>query len=328
MITEQQMKTLFVQANPIPDTDLVDLLEMDGTAYLATLEQRSSEVTQLDTRPTETSNPRRGRLLLVWGATAAAVLIGAVVILNQPEEVSPPATQPTSITQPNSITELTPTTVASVADPLDPIAEEGLSVAVGFVEALLAGDLSTAQNLALESVPLFLVDGGGSPGAGPEGELPWKNALGWEATLDECMVTTANSDSARITCSVTNSTDISRAIGADPYTSLHHYTVMYEGGTYFGQTIDDTRIVSSGGDADTWEKIGYEEFKARVFDPFMAWLEANHRDDLEQVMWHAFDAGVFSPDRWLTGDFGPSHTVESVELWRQYSEEFIATQIG
>ena len=151
--------------------------------------------------------------------------------------------------------------------------------------------------------------------------------MGWEATLDECIVTTPNPDSTRVTCSVTNSIDISRTLGIDPYTSLHTYTVMYEGDTYFGQTITGTKVVSDGGDADTWEKIGYAEFKVGAFGPFMAWMEANHRDDLEQVMWQSFDIGVFSPDRWLTGDFGPSHTPESVELWRQYSEEYIV-QLG
>ena len=131
----------------------------------------------------------------------------------------------------------------------------------------------------------------------------------------------------RIECSITNSTDISRTLGVASYTSLHDYTVMYESDTFFGQTLDGTKVVSSGGDADTWVKIGYEEFKSEVFDPFMIWLEANHRDDLEQVMWHAFSIGVFSPDRWLTGDFGPHHSPESVELYRLYSEEYIA-QLG
>lgn len=41
-------------------------------------------------------------------------------------------------------------------------------------------------------------------------------------------------------------------------------------------------------------------------------------------MLHAFALGVFSPDRWLTGDHSPSHSPESVELWRQYNEEYIA----
>lgn len=44
-------------------------------------------------------------------------------------------------------------------------------------------------------------------------------------------------------------------------------------------------------------------------------------------MWYAFSAGVFSPDRWLTGDHPPALTPESVALWEQYSAEYIA-QLG
>lgn len=286
-------------------------------------------MTQLDTKPVEEEKPKRRRLILVLSTAAAAILIGAVLILTQSEEAPPPATEPTPTTiaevTPTTIVEQTPTTVPEV---LDPQVEEGLSVATAFIEALIVGDLVAAESQALDSVALFLVDGGFSPGIGPSGEVPWKDALGWEATLNECIVTSPDPVDTRVTCSITNSTDISRALGVSPYTSLHHYTVMYEGGTYFGQTINDTLVVDDAGDADTWERVGYEEFKAGAFDPFMAWLEANHLDDLEGVMWYAFSIGVFSPDRWLTGDFGPDHSPESVELWRQYSEEFIAEQTG
>lgn len=325
MITEEKGLMMLAGANPVPQLDQVDV-DVEAATYLAILEQRSSEMTRLDTKSTEIEKPKRRRLALVLGTAAVAILIGAVLMFSQNEETPPPATQ------------LTPTTVAAVVPPtaavdepattlpevIDPQVEQGLAVATAFIEALLVGDLATAESLALSSVPTFLVDGGGSPGVGPSGEIPWKDALGWEATLDECIVSSPDPVDTRITCSVTNSTDISRALGVSPYTSLHHYTVMHEGGTYFGQTIDDTKVVSSGGDADTWEKVGYQEFKARVFDPFMNWLEANHPDDLQQTMWHAFSLGVFSPDRWLTGDFGPHHSPESVELWGQYSQEYIA----
>ncbi|MGB7861233.1 MAG: hypothetical protein WBM90_12105, partial [Acidimicrobiia bacterium] len=209
MITETEAVALMNEANPVPDLDSYDVTNPGVAAYLSDLEQGSSNVTQLDTKPTEQAKPKRGRLVLVLGAAAAIILTGALVVLNQPEEVVPPAIQPTVTTVGAVVT------TSIVDDTVDPIAEEGLSVATAFIEALLVGDLETAQSHALDSVALFLVDGGGSPGVGPSGELPWKNALGWEATLEGCVVTTATPDSTRVTCSVTNSTDISRALGVD-----------------------------------------------------------------------------------------------------------------
>lgn len=271
---------------------------------------------------------RRSLLLLVSLSLALSACGGDDADPPSTSVVDAAPTTATEIAQTTEVTATTEVTTTTIPDALDPQVEEGLAVATAFVEALIAGDLATAEGLALASVPLFLVDGGGSPGVGPMGEVPWKDALGWVATLDECVLTSPDPVDTRVTCSVTNSTDISIAVGVGPYTGLHQYTVMYEGGTFFGQTIEATTVVSSGGDADTWGKVGYEEFKAEAFDPFMAWLQTNHLDDLEGVMWHAFSLGVSSPDRWLTGDFGPDHRPESIELWRQYSEEFLAEPSG
>jgi hypothetical protein len=307
-------------ANPVPQLDLVDV-DVEAAAYLATLEQRSSEMTQLDTKPIEMKKSKQRRLALVLGIAIVAILIGGVLILTQGEETVPPATQ------------LTPTTVASVETPtiveevIDPQVEEALSVATSFIEALMVGDMATAESFALDSVRLSLL-GVENASTGPSGEVPWQEALGWDATLDECAVTTSGSTTTVITCTVTHSNDISRALDASPYTSTHRYTVMYEGGTYFGQPISKPTVVADGTDGGTEENSpDYVVFKAEVFDPFIAWLQANHPDDLLQVMWHATSIGVISPDGWMTGDFMPDHAPESIELWRQYSEEYIA-QLG
>ncbi|MFV1963449.1 MAG: signal peptidase I [Acidimicrobiia bacterium] len=81
MTNEQRVKTLFTEANPIPDVDSFAVDEIGGTAYLATLEQWRSEMTQLDTRSIEKKKPQRGRLVLVLGAAAAAILVGGVITL-------------------------------------------------------------------------------------------------------------------------------------------------------------------------------------------------------------------------------------------------------
>ena len=76
MTNEQRVKTLFAEANPIPDADLFDLDEIGGTAYLATLEQRSSEVTlTTHEEPDQKTKRGRGPLVLALGAAAVALLV-------------------------------------------------------------------------------------------------------------------------------------------------------------------------------------------------------------------------------------------------------------
>jgi hypothetical protein len=94
VITEQQMKVLFAQANPIPDASTVPLDEVAAATYLATLETRSSEMTTTETNPVETDKKpdRNWKPLLV---AAAAILIAGLawMVANRGDEV-PPATQP------------------------------------------------------------------------------------------------------------------------------------------------------------------------------------------------------------------------------------------
>ena len=103
MITEQQMRTLFVQANPIPDGDTVPLDEMAATAYLATLEQRSSEVTQLDTKQTEPQSPKRSMMPWLIAAGLAAVIGVAVIIASLNGEPAPVVDEPSPTTLDESI---------------------------------------------------------------------------------------------------------------------------------------------------------------------------------------------------------------------------------
>jgi hypothetical protein len=72
--TEERVMTLLAQANPIPDLDSFDLIEVDGTRYLANLNRRSSEMTGTDSKPAEVVTMRR-RPLVALALTAAAVLV-------------------------------------------------------------------------------------------------------------------------------------------------------------------------------------------------------------------------------------------------------------
>ena len=104
MVTiEDRVAALMADANPVPDYEQIELAAK-GAAYLATLDQRSSKVAQLDTRPTEQQDQKRQ--LMPWLAAAvAAVVLGAVALLlvNQGNDDTPPATSPSPSTVPASL---------------------------------------------------------------------------------------------------------------------------------------------------------------------------------------------------------------------------------
>lgn len=114
MISQERVIEIYNRANPIKDPKSA-IAGTDAAGYLATLERRSSEMTQLDARPERTSDRRRGRLLLV--SAVAAVLLGvAIVILTQANEEPPVVTNPPATTlvvpttQAPTNTEVMPTT--------------------------------------------------------------------------------------------------------------------------------------------------------------------------------------------------------------------------
>ncbi len=88
MITEERVMELFAEDNPIPSVDDLDLAHLGFPAYLATLEQRSSEVTQLDTRtPKTTHTPNPRTWLIAVAAVVVIAALGALLVLtnNEPD---------------------------------------------------------------------------------------------------------------------------------------------------------------------------------------------------------------------------------------------------
>jgi hypothetical protein len=95
---ETQVLALFEEGNPVPDLDALEPLDIDAAAYLATLEQRSTNVSQTSTRSEKTNDGKRTRT--AWLVAAAAVVIigvGAVVAINQSADDSPAAAGPVTI---------------------------------------------------------------------------------------------------------------------------------------------------------------------------------------------------------------------------------------
>ncbi len=94
MSNETQILALFEEANPVPDDQVMVRADVTPAAYLATLQQRSSAVTQIDERVDERTEPRKPWLI---AAAAAALLVVAgvlVILLSQGEGEAPVATEP------------------------------------------------------------------------------------------------------------------------------------------------------------------------------------------------------------------------------------------
>ena len=74
MTSEDRVIALWVDANPIRNSDVAELDQSDGSTYLATMTQRSSEMIELDTKPDERKRARPS----IWMVAAAAAVVLAL----------------------------------------------------------------------------------------------------------------------------------------------------------------------------------------------------------------------------------------------------------
>lgn len=102
MSNETRVLALFEEANPVPDEQVMDHIDVEPATYLATLQQRSSDVTQLDEKIEKQDKAKR---VWVWAAAALVVIAGLIAILtSQNTDESPPITEP----PPTTIAETAP----------------------------------------------------------------------------------------------------------------------------------------------------------------------------------------------------------------------------
>ena len=314
MNTDERVLMVLARANPMPDTGSLEL-ESDAVTYLAALQSRSSEMTQLDTRPESTRDRRSGRLLLA--AAVAAVLLGvAIVIFAQANETPPVATSP-SVPPTVTPTTVTPTTTPDASEELNPQLQEALDVATAFTQGRADLDIEAMSENSVEGhVNGFIV---GSLELMPE-ELDWQDAVGWSIQIEGCEVTNPEVTNTRVECQVLHSNAISESLGEGPFEGNYIMRVMYAGDEKLGVAITETTVA---------EALSFtfpvQEFTTGTWQPFVAWLEENHPDDLDAML-----AGELSPDSLALfvshGERTPRINPEATELWRQHVAEFVAEQ--
>lgn len=93
MKTEEQVWRVIVDANPVPDVNVFGRERLGDTANLANLEQRSSDMTRMDTKAEGAEDSKRpiGRWLV---AAVLAIVAGVAVILFSQNNTGPVADQP------------------------------------------------------------------------------------------------------------------------------------------------------------------------------------------------------------------------------------------
>lgn len=313
MSTESEVMALLEEGNPATEVPKTAWSGTDAAAYLATLEQRSSEVTQLDTRPkrTRTEPTRDKQPPMRWLVAAAVIiLIGVAFMLTNLDSDEPPVvTDP----PPTTVPELTTTTVpdqTTTTIAVDLRIDEGLAVATAYAEADAVLDFETKADLGIETRT-------------PESyqlDMEFREAIGWTEAVSDCAVSSSNPIGMTVICTVTQTTAFSQAMGVAPAVTDRTYTVRYEGEVEFlgGPELDKTRVLTvaaSDRDMARWANEAWE--------PFVAWIQENHPEDVDVMFTELIGSGV-----WQWGRGVPAPTAESNALWLQYTAEFVAAQGG
>ncbi len=91
MSVETQVLALFEKGNPVPELDGLERIDPDAAAYLATLIQGSSEVTQIETEKVEEQEEKRPMMPWLIAAVLAVVVGVALLVINHDAKDAPVA---------------------------------------------------------------------------------------------------------------------------------------------------------------------------------------------------------------------------------------------
>jgi hypothetical protein len=275
---------MFVTANPAPDVDRTD--QVEAASYLATLEQRSSEMTQIETIP-ETKPPGRNRGPLIAAAVAAVLLIATIGILLANREEAPvvdqPDVVPTTIGEGQAVSAVE--AVATADSLLEAYSSGGFDAFMGhFTSAATYQDSFNPPSPVGEAAPM----------------LAWYITQGSQILNPQCSVTEEDKTSAVIEC-----------------TTGGTLTATEQAANAIAVPTRVTMTITPDGIETLFFTYGNPDFlgAARAFN---AWLDVDHPDILaayygnwttvEEAMEHAQTRAQYNAE-WAA--FGVS-TVEGV----------------
>ncbi len=174
--------------------------------------------------------------------------------------------------------------------------EEAIAISEAFIEAHGNWDHQGASSLVSDTAAISI-----NPARSPEDlemEIAWMEATGWVFTTTGCSVTRGlTGDGARrVLCYLTHENAWSRALELNPGTRS---TLTFE--------VNATQIVGA------FLSSAPMSFRNEAVRSFETWLVEQHPEDREEMYRYA---GL------------PSLTLESIELWHRYTNEFVAEQDG
>jgi len=240
--TEERLMAMYANANPVEVEDLRNMVELDNAKYLATLEKRSSEVTQLDTKKNDQKEKKTASPWLVAAAVAIVAGIGLIVV-NQGSE-APLVSQP----------------------------DAEASVDAWF-DAYNAGDDEAVLALFAPGVAISSSFGPGESNKGAEAVeegsstldewtmfLAWNTAQGSNYTPQECSVDEIDSGvSVTVTCSTGSRDGLGQAVDSPPVATDLVVVVTAEGISEISFEYERSGFTQVGGRFSNWMAVNHPE---------------------------------------------------------------------
>ena len=219
MSIEAHVMALLEEGNPATEAPGASWSGSDASTYLASLEQGSKRVVQLETKPRQSkpTGPAMGWVL----AAAAVIVVGAIILATNDRSDPPPADQPTTTTTAAPTTTTTTTTVP------------------------IPRDLATAQ---------AMMAGLYEPGGAVLAALPWANLtvseeMMWVSDFGafanaEVLDFSCEAGQNTVTCTSISRDDLTRAVDESAVYS-DSFTLAFDGPS--GQIVNTSWLFTTTG---------------------------------------------------------------------------------
>jgi hypothetical protein len=290
VITDDEIMRLFELADPARDDEGARMV--DAAGYLDALQTRSYDMQLIDTTEAPTKTPRDNRWVLVAIAAAIVLIVAGALFLTRDNDQ-----EPVPIAPPTTVTSVSPTTAVeqNASQPVD----EVIALVRAFYDARNAYDADTALSfLTDDAVVPSWSQGTAEPrqiGSPDEFRLQIESAAATSGKmlLGDCTTVESQDPGITIRCSYDYQDLRSDELGIGPF-----------GGNSTNVIVVDGKItsVSELGEAD-----GFEQ---QLWDPFGAWINARHPDDV---------AVMFAAD---------TPTEASIRLWDQRTREWVQARLA
>ncbi len=296
MITDDEIMRLFELADPARDDDGVRLV--DAAGYLDALRTRSYDMQLIDTPEAPTKTPRDNRWILAAIVAAAIVLIVAgALILSRDDGDQVPATPQTTVAPPE------PTIPVEQGEAMS--ADQAIALVRSYFDALNAHDADAALGFLADTatVPSWSQGRAQPTLIGSPDTFRVENesaaATNTQMLLGDCTTVGADGPGFSVRCAFETQDLRSDQLGLGPY-----------GGSSVDVAVADGKIASIATTDMTSDPTEADRWVRQVWDPFGAWINAQHPDDA---------AVMFADD---------TPNAASIALWDLHTREYVQLRLA